>query len=521
VVYPNGVEGITISGRAGVGKTRCVRMLTGYGSGVQYGVHNTSMVNLIRGVAERVLYIRSDDGVLTPTRQPDGVGFKRLASVRSQLVRHLRPTTIVPREDYSSLYNGRKQIVYHKAYESLLRKAVHRKDAYLSTFIKAEKVNFTAKGDPAPRVIQPRTPRYNLEVGRYLKLFEKELSRGFVRAFGYSVVCKGLNADTTAHQLRDNWDQFKDPVAFGLDASRFDQHVSVEALRFEHSVYNSVFNSPELARLLEWQVENVGYGRIGEECAKYRVRGCRMSGDINTGMGNCLLMSLMVLGYFEAHGVRARLSNNGDDCVVFCERSDLPRFSGISDWFTNLGFKLKREPTVDCFEKIEFCQTQPVLIGQQWRMVRNPWTAMSKDCVSLLSWHDQASFETWRDAIGVCGGELCSGVPLWESFYASIRFGNRIGGVERVYDSGMGMSARGVRQCVIDEEARYSFWKAFDVTPDQQLAAECSWPGVVWRPPLPVQNNQAHLYSNNLICLLTRAKSRLVSPVCRESPVVA
>lgn len=479
------------------------------------------MVNLIRGIAERVLYIRSDDGVLTPTRQPDEIGFKRLASVRSQLLKHLRPTTIVPREEYSSLYNGRKQASYQRAYESLLRKAVHRKDAYLSTFIKAEKVNFSAKGDPAPRVIQPRTPRYNVEVGRYLKLFEKELSRGFVSAFGYQVVCKGLNADGTAHQLRQNWDHFSDPVAFGLDASRFDQHVSVEALLFEHSVYNSVFNSPELARLLSWQLDNIGFGRVGEECAKYRVAGCRMSGDINTGMGNCLLMSLMVLAYFEAHGIQARLANNGDDCVVFCERRDLPRFADIHLWFTSLGFKLKREPTVDCFERIEFCQTQPVLIGDAWRMVRNPWTAMSKDCVSLLSWHDQGSFETWRDAVGICGGELSSGVPLWESFYRQIRLGDRIGGLERVYDSGLGMAARGVRQCAINDLSRHSFWKAFGLTPDEQIAAESSWPEIVWRSPPPVQNTSAHLLSDNLVCLLNKTRSQLVSPDCLVSHVAA
>lgn len=487
-------------------------MLTGYGSGAQYGVHNSSMGNLIRGVAERVLYIRSDDGQLSPTRKPDELGFKRLASVRSQLLKHLRPTTVVARVDYPQLYHGRKQIVYQRAYDSLLRKPVNRKDAYLSTFIKAEKVNFSAKGDPAPRVIQPRTPRYNLEVGRYLKLFEKELCRGFARAFGYQVVCKGLNADEVAMQLRSNWDQFHDPVAFGLDASRFDQHVSEEALLFEHSVYNSVFRSPELARLLRMQVDNTGYGRIGSQYIRYTVRGCRMSGDINTGMGNCLLMSMMVLAYFQHHNIRARLANNGDDCVVFCERRDLRAFEGISEWFTALGFKLKRETTVDVFERIEFCQTQPVLVGGSWRMVRNPWTAMSKDCVSLLSWDGPEQFAVWRDAIGTCGGELTSGVPVWESFYSSIREGSRTGGLEHVYDTGMGMAARGVRRCVIDDQARFSFWLAFGITPEEQVVAECSWPGVVWRDPAPVKFSYQTSLSNNLICLLAKAKSQHVSP---------
>ncbi len=153
------------------------------------------MTNLIRGVAERVLYLRSDDGTLNPTRKPLPGVFDRLRAVKSHLLRHLRPTTVVERVDYPSLYHGRKQMVYQRAYESLLSKPITHKDSYVSTFVKAEKVNFTAKGDPAPRVIQPRSPRYNLEVGRYLKLFEKELCRGFERAWGYNVVLKGGNAE--------------------------------------------------------------------------------------------------------------------------------------------------------------------------------------------------------------------------------------------------------------------------------------------------------------------------------------
>ncbi len=309
-----------------------------------------------------------------------------------------------------------------------------------------------------------------------------------------------------AAALADNWAQFRDPVAFGLDASRFDQHVSVDALRFEHSVYNSVFRSSELAKLLSWQLSNKGFGRVGSQCAKYTVEGCRMSGDINTGMGNCLIMSSIVLAYFESVGVHARLSNNGDDCVVFCDRRDLHLMQGIDTWFTEFGFKLKREPTVDVFEKIEFCQTQPVLIGGRWRMVRNPWTAMSKDCVSLLSWHDEQSFNTWRDAIGTCGLELTTGVPVWQSFYSAIqRDGSLKGGLAAVYDSGLGYLARGTSKQVIDDEARFSFWKAFGILPDLQVALEDSWPEIQYAPPTHVKNLLVPLTSDNALCLLNRA----------------
>lgn len=472
------------------GKQRVVHVLTGFGSGVQFGVHNSSLFNLIRGVAERVLFVRSDLGVLQPCRKPKANVFQRLDSLKVNLLKVLRSTTVVTRGEYPGLYSGRKQKIYQSAYESLLLKSINRKDAYCNTFVKAEKINFSSKGDPAPRVIQPRSPRYNLEIGRYLKLFEKELAYGFYRLFDYNVILKGLNADRVAEAIHGNWLSFNDPVAIGLDASRFDQHVSVEALKFEHSVYNSVFRSKELARLLEWQLHNRGFGRIGESLVRYDVDGCRMSGDINTGMGNCLIMSCLVINYFQEHGLNARLSNNGDDCVVFCERADLHKLDAISDYFTDFGFNLKREPCVDVLEQIEFCQTQPVLVGDAYRMVRNPWIAMSKDCVSILPMNDESNFNTWRDAIGTCGFELTRGVPVWQSFYAAIRTDQfRVGGIERVYDSGMGYMARGVKQVeTISDDSRYSFWLAFGIDPDLQITMELEWPAICYDPNPPMKN---------------------------------
>ena len=173
---------------------RSVRILAGYGAGAQYGVHTDSLKNLCRGVVERVFHVVRSGALATPPRPRPGV-FNRLSDIRKRLLRKLCRTPIVPPEEYPRLYAGRKQLVYQRAYDSLKQRAVRRSDAYVSTFVKAEKVNFSAKVDPAPRVIQPRSPRYNLSVGRYLKLFEAELVHGFERVFGYRVITKGMNAD--------------------------------------------------------------------------------------------------------------------------------------------------------------------------------------------------------------------------------------------------------------------------------------------------------------------------------------
>lgn len=470
------VDGMTVRklSQGGTGKTkRDVRTMDGLVGSAVFGVHNPSLVNLKRGVAERVLYTRTDKGLATPIRPVKGV-FDRLRHIKSLIVGNTCPTNVVAMEDYPSLYHdARKRAVYTKACESLRSVAVNVRDSIVNTFVKAEKINLSSKPDPAPRVIQPRSARYNVCVGRYLKPFESALVKGFKKAFGYSVITKGLNAIGVASQLRRNWDEFVDPVAFGLDASRFDQHVSIEALRYEHSVYNSIFNSTELAGLLKWQLHNKGVAYCDGHKLKYSVDGCRMSGDINTGMGNCLIMSSIVLAYFELVGVRARLSNNGDDCVVFCERRDYAKFAGIGEWFREFGFKLTREPVTDVFEKIEFCQTQPVLCSDGWRMVRNPYVASSKDMVSLLSWSTECEWRRWAGAIGKCGLSLTQGVPYWEAFY------RRFVGVEHettynnIMQSGLGYLARGMHSTAeVTPESRYSFWLAFGMLPDHQEALE-------------------------------------------------
>lgn len=423
---------------------------------------------------ERVFYVQRDGGLAQAPSPQQGV-FNKLASVRQRLLRAVRPTPIVSREDYPGLYTGRKRGIYERAYESLMVRAITVRDAWVNTFVKAEKVNLDKKGDPAPRVIQPRTPRYNLEVGRYLKCFEKELCAGFKRVWGYPVVLKGLNAQQTGGWLAEHWAQFRNPVAIGLDASRFDQHVSKEALEFEHGVYNSVFQSKELARLLRWQLTNTGIARVEGSRVDYQVEGRRMSGDINTGMGNCLLMACMVIAFCESVGIKFRLANNGDDCVVFCEKEDLFRLDGIDQWMLDFGFTLTREKPVYVLEEVEFCQSRPVCCANGWRMVRDPRTAMSKDCVSLLGWDNPKAFAAWATAIGGCGLSLTRGVPVWEAWYAQLsRLGGEVsfGAEERVWDSGLGYMSRGVEACEVDDKARYSFYRAFGILPDMQSALE-------------------------------------------------
>lgn len=461
-----------------------MRRFAGFGVGLDFGVHAQCLKNLARGIVERVFYVVRGEG-LGKVPQPKVGVFDRLSSIRQRLVGVARRTPVVDREKYPELYTGRKRLIYQRAVDSLATEAISPRDAVVSTFVKAEKINLSSKVDPAPRVIQPRTARYNVEVGRYLKLFEKSLCSAFVDVFGYRVILKGLNASEVASELRSSWDHYSSPIAVGLDASRFDQHVSVEALTFEHSVYNGVFRSGELRELLSWQLHNTGVAFADGVKVCYDVDGKRMSGDINTGMGNCLLMSSMVLGFCESVGLDARLANNGDDCVLIFDSSQSHLLAGIDQWMLDFGFTLTREEAVDVFERISFCQAQPVFTADGWRMVRDPFVSMSKDMVSLHGWSSSCEVAYWLHTVGVCGQRLTAGVPVLDAWYSSlVRFGREApeAWVDSVGRSGFWYMARGLRcKSAVIDEARVSFWRAFGVTPDEQVALEAVYQG--WECP--------------------------------------
>jgi hypothetical protein len=309
---------------------------------------------------------------------------------------------------------------------------------------------------------------------------EKPLFAAIDKMFGHKTLFKGLNALDSASVMKEKWDHFRNPVAVGLDASRFDQHVSYEALLWEHSIYLQCFKQTKhkrrLQRLLNHQLVNSCYGSTPDGKLRYSVLGTRMSGDMNTSMGNCLLMCCMVKAYLDHIGVEARLANNGDDCVLIFEKHDLKKVMGpLPEWFTGMGFTMVAEEPVYEFEEIEFCQTKPVFDGEIYIMCRNPHNAIVKDSVMMHSWDSPKYFKAWLDAVGTGGLATTGGLPIFQEFYNAYRKSGRKGKVQR---STLSWFVRQQKEGVtrtygtVTPMARASFYWAFGITPDEQLAAE-------------------------------------------------
>lgn len=455
--------------------------MVGANCGLAIGVHNNTLVNALRAVRERVFSVEREGTLHPPPRPARGVFRKRLADFKLALLERMSPCTPWSLDRFVESYRGSKLLRYQRAVTSLRARRIQRSDSHLQAFVKAEAVNFTAKPDPAPRIIQPRNPRYNAMVGRFIRPLEHRVYEGIAKLFGGPTVMKGYNAVSTASCLRDMWQEFTHPVALSLDASRFDQHVSRDALKWEHSVYNRVFNDPELASLLKWQLNNTGYVRTSDGARfRYVVEGCRMSGDMNTALGNCLIMCALVWTWARLCGVRVRLANNGDDCSVIMEKGDLRRFTtGMDAWFLEMGFTLTTEGHTDVFERVDFCQTRPVFTERGWVMCRSPRVGLCKDVLCKQPTLDQPvrGYRKWLYQVGQAGAAIADGVPVFSAAYAAFQavgvpceraqgFGDMSSGFEHM--------ARGLqfKSTPVSAAARVSFWRAWGITPDQQEALE-------------------------------------------------
>lgn len=464
---------------------------------VRMGAHNNSLPNLLRALNERVFNVETTvngqtDLKPTPKPPPEKQAWKRMSKLGKQLARdvglrvpHVSRLTC---DEFVEQCPSHKRPLYTQASAQLRQRGWGPNDARVSSFVKFEKLKFAESGpkkDPCPRVIQPRSPVFNVALGRYTRRVEEELYKALANAWdvddGEKVVMKGLSVEEVADQMRRKWDSFLQPCAVGLDASRFDQHVSQEALRWEHQIYREIFSrDAELGQLLKHQLRNRGIAFVDGVRVDYETDGCRMSGDMNTSLGNCLIMSALVLLYCKERGVQGKLANNGDDCLIFMDRRSLDKFrGGLEDWFLDFGFNIQVEQPVFVFERCEFCQSRPVWSGHEWVMVRNPQVALSKDVMGLAC-STAEEYQRWIHAVGLGGLSLFGDMPCFGALYQRMRECGRPSRVAKsllLSDSGfMRMSTKprthSDRPRVVADECRLSFYRAFGICPDVQIGFE-------------------------------------------------
>jgi hypothetical protein len=457
--------------------------------------------NFLRAINERVFLIKEDGVFREPYKTKLHVINAMLKSFRDSYVKYVRHVVPLALEDIPKFYVGAKRTLYEKTVDELHHFPVTKEDARVKSFGKSEGLDATAKAfeDIIMRVVSPRSPRYGAALAIYIKAIEHRVYTIIDRVFSqhhYSrrskTVCSGMNALQTAEQIVIKFDQFTRPVCIPMDATRFDQSVSRPMLQWEHTCYLPFFSKDdrkELARLLEMQLTNNCVAFMKDALIKYKVSGGRMSGDMNTKLGNCLIMCAMMYSYcIHTNFTNFALINCGDDCVLIIESNELCKFvhSDFSEYMRLLGFRIKVEKPVYTLEEILFCSTKPVWNGQAWVMVRSPFTSTSKDAICTKPFETLDDFVHWIWSVGKCGLALASGIPIQQEFYLcyirnaerlqpEMRRPNRAHRVDATEaQTGFKMMAKGMKADprYITHESRISFEKAWGITAQVQIDLE-------------------------------------------------
>lgn len=379
-------------------------------------------------------------------------------------------------------YSGALRRRYVEAERSLrVDGPLRSSDCRLRAFLKAEKLS-SAK-DPKPRMIFPRSPRYNLVLASWLKPFEHWLwgyltaSRLF-RGSSTRVVGKGLSPRRRANLIVRKFNQFRDCVCFEVDGKAFEAHVTSPQIQEEHSVYRAAYPGDSgLADVLRRQ-RFAGVSSFG---ARFAREGGRASGDFNTGMGNTLIMLAVVVGVLRSYGCEFDVLVDGDNALVFLAGVDAPRV--IRDFASNVlnesGHEMTLEKPVSYIEAIRFGRSAPVFLGHGlgWTMVREPEAVLSGAFASHRWLREPVFGRRWMNGVARCELSLARGVPVLQSFVLNVleqTEGRKAAPLDALSDYFVVGAWLARREDVVEvsREARDSFERAFGWSVESQLAAE-------------------------------------------------
>lgn len=489
--------------QGGAGKARTYYRFNGR-NGPTWDMPNNDIDSVSHAILERVFFVKNGDGgfkrapkpwehqSVVHESNPMAAARKKVAARLSSFTGKLKSISSIygkaspiSDQEFLDYYGGAKRKCYEAAVESLKDRPLEDRDCRVKVFTKDE----YRKPGGAPRAIQPRSPRYNVKLGRYIKHLEHRIFDSINKVFDpseqHKTVAKGMNMTERGNVIANMWNNFADPVAVGLDASRFDQHINRLLLELEHSIYYMFSQGegedlPNLRTLLQAQLVNQGTYVGKDGTIKYKVGGCRMSGDMNTSLGNVIIMCSLMYSFMESKGLlgRVMLLNDGDDCVIIMDRMNLKQFTeGLKDWFLEMGLTMEYDGIYNTLEKVEFCQSRPVKVENEgYRLVPRPSKRLYSDLITTKEVSVKRVYQKQLGAIAGCGLAASSGVPVFQAFYQYLGRG------ATPYIPSVGSQYYKFRQELVEgmemkfreptHEERISFYFAFDVTPDEQRTVE-------------------------------------------------
>jgi hypothetical protein len=462
--------------------------------GPHWDMPNNDLDSVVHAIMERVYYVKLDGVFQTPpSPESEDHVFKTLGRWSHHMDLLARKHgKVAPSSDAEFLerYSGQKKGIYERAIESLKTQPLEARDGLIKVFTKDE---YRKKGG-APRAIQPRSPRFNVRWGRYVQAIEELTYEAIDEIYDSTgetrTVAKGMNMLDRGTAIAQKWGKFTNPVAVGIDAKRFDQHVRKDMLKYEHSIYKMWLDLGARGDLepFDWlakfQLINKGryYGKDGK--VKYQVDGCRMSGDMNTSCGNINIMCAVLWTYLHHKKLLGKVEvlNDGDDSVIIMERHNVNKFlDNMKTWFSKMGFSMELDGIYHQLEEVEFCQARPVKLPTGYCLVPRPSKRLYSDLVTTKPIHSKKVYNKWLGSVAGCGIAGAAGVPVFNSFYKWLGRGAtpyipKQGDLYYRYRMEL-TSSMEMRSVEPTWESRISFYFAFGITPNSQMLLEKYYEG--------------------------------------------
>lgn len=368
--------------------------------------------------------------------------------------------------------------LYLPAFKSLAQEPLTQDDGRVKLFLKAEKWRLPpGERLKTARAIQYRGPRYNIMLAKYLAPLEDRLYEHMASSWNPEGIytSKGLTPNARARQVRRLFQRHRQGAALCLDHSRFDAHVSPVALRTEHLIYRMLCggNTRVLAWLLKMQLVNRGTAAHG---TKYKVKGCRMSGDVNTALGNTIINAFVLAA--ACLGEPVDILVEGDDGVIFGPRDVLER---IQLWLgarvEEMGFELKQK-LVYCIEDIDYCSGGVLPVGRSDALAVREWPKpLELDSYTARRVDPSSAGEkAYSQAVGYW--HLYQGLPVyqaWSEYLLShVEPVQYDAWYDREFHLRMASTLREDAPCGLTSEARDAFGIWSGLPPSDQLSLEKS-----------------------------------------------
>jgi len=326
-----------------------------------------------------VVGLRNRLAQAVPCVQPEGLAdFRKEMRILGRVLT-ARGGSELGVDEYQSIvnrYSGAKKKKYQSALDELNRDGFvrSRRTARTEAFVKTDSFYWDSKVND-PRIINIRNPVFTLFIAKWLlpisRLIYALTDMPHQRVGAGRSILSGLNPRQKAANLMECWNAFSDPVCIGIDASRFDAHCHGELQEIVHREYLRWFPDKEFAWCLKETKSSRGRTRNG---VRYSLTGVMASGDIGTVPMTNFIMQCCLRATLRKAGVRRFcLRTEGDDAVIFVNRSDLARVTKtIGPTSLSMGLELRTDYVAFDYHEIIFNRMRLLKVSDHYELVKDP-----------------------------------------------------------------------------------------------------------------------------------------------------